>query len=36
MMNMTSKDGFVRDFRADWRKESGKPEKRLSNHLNVR
>lgn len=23
MMNMTSKDGFVGDFGADWRKESG-------------
>lgn len=35
-MNMASKDEFVGDFRVGGRKEAGRPEKRLSNHLHVR
>lgn len=35
-MNMASKDGFVGDFRVDWRQGSGRPEKRLSNTLDGR
>lgn len=35
-MNMTSKDMFVEDFRVGERKESGRPEKRLFNHLYAR
>lgn len=35
-MNMASKDTFVGDFRVGGRKESDRPEKRMSNHLQVR
>ena len=36
MMNVARKDEFQGDFRVGWRKESGRPEKRLSHHLDVR
>lgn len=29
IMNVASKDEFVGDFRVDWKKESGRPEKRF-------